>query len=472
VMRLQEPDLPTAIRIVLHNRRSLELENDCNITVPAISQLFTIHRNFLKNRALPGSVMKMLAQIAAKYRQRKVDAPEVREEFKATSGLEERIFDEETKLEKEEIRQALETELVGQPAAVAALADTVHLIKAKLTDRNRPLGSFLFIGSTGTGKTHAAKQLCKLLLGNEDSLLRFDMNEYLDPGALHRLIGDPHNPEGQLTGKVRYRPFSVILLDEIEKAHPKIHDLLLQMLDDARLTDSLGRTVDFSNTIIIMTSNLGAREAAQQLGFKIGERDESSVFRKAVENFFRPELVNRIERIVIFNPLTFNEVQKIAQLQIRELLQREGFVRRTTIVNVSPDALDWVARRGFDAKMGGRALKRQIERDLTLLSAEQLLQTPPGTPVIFDILLENNQLQPRITPLEFVKPNPDDSLPELPNESNAGRFIGKLLHDIEIIELRISNFEQRQGKTSHWRQGETENWEHFHFKNQVAEVKE
>ncbi len=468
VIRMAEPDLPTSIKIILENRRRLEVEHECNITIPAISQLFTIQRNFLKNKALPGSVMRLLTQLASKYSRKKIDAYEVREEFKAFSGLEERIFDEQIKLEKDEIREMLAQELVGQPQAVEVLADAVHLIKAKLTDRSKPLASFLFIGPTGVGKTHAAKLLSKCLLGNDRQLIRFDMNEYIDAGAVHRLIGDPNNPEGQLTGKVRYQPFGVVLLDEIEKAHAKIHDLLLQMLDDARLTDSLGRTVDFSNTVIIMTSNLGAREAASQLGFQAGTRDDSAVYRKAVENFFRPELVNRIEQITIFNPLNFEQIQKIAQLQIKELLKRDGFVRRTTIVNVSEEALSWVAKRGFDERMGGRALKRQIEKDLTLLSAKQLIKTTSETPVILDIVFENDQLTPHISPLEFCEPIEGEWLPELPDEENIGYYFYQILKRVKKVEQRTSRIET-----------ETEtgivdpsNWQHFGFKERISQLKE
>lgn len=473
VIRKKEPDVPKALRMVLQNRRRLEVDKQCHFTVPAINQLFTIHRNYLKNKALPGSVMNLMTQLANKFSEKKIDAPEVREEFKALSGLEEKIFDEQVQLEKNEVVEMLSRELVGQPDAVQALANAIHLIKSKLTDRSKPLASFLFIGPTGVGKTHAAKLLSKILLGTEKKLLRFDMNEYIDAGGLSRLIGDEMNPEGQLTGKVRYQPFAIVLLDEIEKAHKSIHDLLLQILDDARLTDSIGRTVDFSNTVVVMTSNLGAREADSKLGFGAESMSDSPLYRKAVENFFRPELVNRIENITIFNSLQFDQIQRIAQLQIRELLQRDGFVRRTTIVNVSPAALDWVARRGFDARMGGRALKRQIERDLTLLSAEQLIKTTTDTPVILDIVFEDEKLVPKISPLRFCQPNEHKILPELPHENSTGRFFGKLLRQIGQIEKGIARLENRREKRDMLQGHEASaDWQFFDFKEKVAKLKE
>ncbi len=235
-------------------------------------------------------------------------------------------------------------ELIGQQEAIEALSDFVHLIKAKLCDPGKPLGSLFFIGPTGVGKTHAAKVLCEYIMGDEKQLMRFDMNEYVDEWALQRLIGDKDQPEGLLTGKVRYQPFGVLLFDEIEKAHPLIHDLLLQVLYDGRLTDSLGQTTDFTNTIIIMTSNLGAEKVASQLGFEIKGKDDSSIYRSAIEDFFRPEFVNRIDKIIAFQPLQKDQIRSIARLQIKELLQRDGFLRRNTILNISHEALGWVAQ--------------------------------------------------------------------------------------------------------------------------------
>ncbi|MDX1939006.1 MAG: AAA family ATPase, partial [Saprospiraceae bacterium] len=368
-------------------------------------------------------------------------------------------------------------ELVGQPRAVAALENVIHLSKAKLADRSKPVSSFLFIGPTGVGKTQAAKVLCNYLMGSEDQLLRFDMNEYIDGTAVQRLIGDFYNPEGQLTGKVRYRPFGVLLLDEIEKAHPKVHDLLLQLLDEGRLTDSLGRTVDFSNTIIIMTTNLGAREIGLQLGFNALPEREADIYRKAVENFFRPEFINRIDDILIFNPLELEHILNIARLQIRELLQRDGFVRRTTILNISKDALEWVARRGFDARMGGRALKRQIERDLTTLSAEQLIATNIDSPIIFDITFENNRLTPRITPLDFLYPLEEEWLPELPDEKQGRAFYGRLLNAVERLERDIAAMEAEQDEDDGFiviggSQRNELNWQYYDYKNKVVEIKD
>ncbi len=476
VLRIPEVRYETAVRIVLEQRKQLELAYDGNISIQAIHRLFTIQRNYLKNKALPGSVMKLLRQLVTKYKSIPIDLPEVREEFQNFSGLEESIFDASYSFEKQEVRKKISAALVGQPEAVDTLADVIHTIKAKLANPDKPLGSFMFIGPTGVGKTQAAKVLCKYLMGDEKHLMRFDMNEYIDESAVHRLIGDYYNPEGQLTGKVRYNPFGILLLDEIEKAHPKVHDLLLQVLDDGRLTDSIGRTVDFTNTIIIMTSNVGARAVSAQLGFGQNLANDAAIYRKSVSDMFRPEFINRIDRIVIFKPLALAHILNIARLQIKELLQRDGFVRRSTILNISQEALEWVARRGYDARMGGRALKRQIERDLTALSAEQLVSTYSDQPILFDINYDGQKLVPRITTLEFVDSITENWLPETPDEKQGKRFYGQLLRRIERIEQKISRMEQaeEQGEliVVGNNKGDQLNWQHYDFKNRLVEVKE
>jgi ATP-dependent Clp protease ATP-binding subunit ClpC len=478
VIRMNPPSNEQAIQIILRKRKQLEQTNGTIFQIQAIQQLLDIQRNYLKNKALPGSVIKLMRQLAAKHSFQTVDAPEVRAEFQAYSGLQESIFDAIRPTEEADIKDRIAQALIGQDAAVETLAGIVHLIKAKLADRDRPLSSFLFIGPTGVGKTQAAKVLCQTLMGNEEALMRFDMNEYIDAGAVQRLIGDSYNPEGQLTGAVKYRPFGILLLDEIEKAHPLVHDLLLQVLDDGRLTDSLGRTIDFTNTVIIMTSNVGAREASVKLGYQAGATTDESVYRRAVELSFRPEFINRIDKIVIFKALALEHIHNIARLQIKELLSRDGFVRRATILNISTQALEWVAKRGYDNRMGGRALKRQIERDLTALSAEQLITTHSDVPILFDILLKDEKLVPLIRPLGFVGNIEDDWLPSLPDETQGRKFYSTLLNVLEYIKERLERFESEQenldepmvyiGNQSQYQT----NWQYYHFKAKIEETKE
>ncbi len=439
VFRLSEPNYEIAFRMAIAYRRYLENLEKCEIAIKAINQLFYFHRNYLKKEALPGGVINIMNQLAAKYRGRMISDAEVIDEFEFISGLQPVVFDQAITFEEGAVESALKQQLIGQPKAIEALANGIHTIKAKLNDPSKPLYSFMFIGPTGVGKTQAAKALNNYLLEREDDLIRFDMNEYIDWTATNRLIGDEGNPEGLLTSRVRFRPFSVILLDEIEKAHSSVLDLLLQVLDDGRLTDSLGRTTDFSNTIIIMTSNVGAKQASNQMGFQLNKQDDQAIYRKSIENYFRPEFINRIDKIVVFSPLQLEDIYNIARMQIRDLLKRDGFVRRTTMLNISEEALKWVARRGFDARMGGRALKRQIERDLTSLSADQLLNKLDDNPIILDVVIKNESLFPKISELNFVNPLEDNWLPKLPPPEKGGHFYQKLIHRIESLEAKLEN---------------------------------
>ncbi len=475
VIRLQPPDTETAVKIVLQKRKLLEMEHYLSITINAISQLLDLHRTFLRNNALPGSIIKILNQLAAGHRFGVIDAPQVRDAFRNMSGLDRQLVEKNHTYQKEEIRDALKARLIGQEDAVNTLADAIHLTKAKLTDSGKPLSSFLFIGPTGVGKTEAAKAICQYLMSDEQKLMRFDMNEFIDPSAAQRLTGTTLRPEGLLTGKLRYNPFGILLFDEIEKAHPDVHDLLLQILDDGRLTDGAGRTVDFCNTIIIMTSNIGASDITRALGFGNSVQNIHAIYTKAVENFFRPELINRIDKIVIFNSLKPEHITRIAQLQIKDLLKRDGFVQRTTILNISEEALAWVSERGYDPKMGGRALKRQIENDLTRLSAEHLVSADEKTPIIFHVLLRNGQLEPVIDPLEFCTPREPDWLPERPNYTENPRpYYKKLQSAVQKLERQVNQVDNQDAEEedSFGSEVAAKNWEFYHFKERVTSLRE
>jgi ATP-dependent Clp protease ATP-binding subunit ClpC len=472
VIRIYPPDPNTALKIILEQRKLLEYENSARISISAISQLMYVHRIFQSNKALPGAVLRLLRQIVIKHRYGYIDAQNVREEFGMVSGLREEIFSAGYWFEKDEVLNGLQRELIGQQEAAQALNNIIQLYKAKLNNPRRPISSLMFIGPTGVGKTHAAKILTRYLTGSEEALVRFDMNEYLDSSSVDRLIGDEYNPEGQLTGKIRYRPFSVLLLDEIEKAHPKIHDLFLQLLDDGRLTDRLGRPVDFTNCIIIMTSNVGADDNRYRIGLGSDpqHQGQAQVYRSALEKQFRPEFVNRIEQLVIFRPLEREHILGIARLQIKELLQRDGFVRRTTILNIQKEALEWVANRGYDPEMGGRALRRQIERDLTSLSADQLLKIRTPGPIILNILLEEDRLSPRIFPLEFASSSGETYLPTPPKPEDGGHFYRRLLKLVEELNDQVRNRDTEPGYYD--TRSVQDDWHYYDFITRLDEMKE
>jgi ATP-dependent Clp protease ATP-binding subunit ClpC len=263
----------------------------------------------------------------------------------------------------------LHRRVIGQEAAVHAVADTVRHARAGLAEPDRPLGSFLFMGPTGVGKTELAKALTERLFATEKALVRIDMSEFREPHTVARLIGSPpgyvgYGEGGQLTEPVRRRPYSVILLDEIEKAHPEVWNVLLQVLDDGRLTDGEGRTVDFTNTVVVMTSNLGAGQAKRSLGFTAAAAEPSAQRTlEAAKRAFLPEFLNRIDEIVVFEPLTEDQVHQIGRLLVERIADR---VREEHGVEleVAPDLVARLAHEGFDPEFGARPLKRHLRRTL------------------------------------------------------------------------------------------------------------
>ncbi len=264
----------------------------------------------------------------------------------------------------------LHRRVIGQDAAVHAVSETVRHARAGLSEPDRPLGSFLFMGPTGVGKTELVKTVAERLFATERALVRIDMSEYREPHTVARLIGSPpgyvgYGDGGQLTEPVRRRPYSVVLLDEIEKAHPEVWNVLLQVLDDGRLTDGEGRTVDFTNTVIVMTSNLGAGQAKRSLGFTGGGEAAPAADRmlEAAKRAFLPEFLNRIDEIVVFEPLTEEQVERIGALlceRIAERLRQERGVE----LEVEPALIARLAREGFDPEFGARPLKRHLRRTL------------------------------------------------------------------------------------------------------------
>ncbi len=286
-----------------------------------------------------------------------------------------------------QMEERLRERVVGQDEAVTAVANTVRAARAGLQDPNRPLGSFLFLGPTGVGKTETARALAEFLFDDEQALVRIDMSEYQEKHTVSRLIGAPpgyvgYDEAGQLTEAVRRRPYSVVLFDEVEKAHPEVLNVLLQLLDDGRLTDAQGRTVDFRNTIVIMTSNLGSQWIVER---GLSEDEIRERVMDAVRTHFRPELLNRIDEIVIFHALGLAQIERIVEIQLRELRQR--LAERKITLDLTDAAKELVAREGFDPVFGARPLKRTIQKDLVQLLAVRLLQGEfsDGDTIVVDV---------------------------------------------------------------------------------------
>jgi ATP-dependent Clp protease ATP-binding subunit ClpB len=259
----------------------------------------------------------------------------------------------------------LHERVIGQDEAITAIANAIRRSRAGLSDPNRPLGSFIFLGPTGVGKTELARALAQFLFDDDQAMIRIDMSEYMEPHSVSRLIGAPpgyvgYDEGGQLTEAVRRRPYSVVLFDEIEKAHPDVFNVLLQILDDGRATDGQGRTVDFKNTVIIMTSNLGSTYI-----MSLGEGDEEEMrdrVMEALRSNFRPEFLNRIDEVIIFKPLSKDQIGEIVEIQLQQVNDR--LAERQIHLEVTPEARAWLSERGYDPSFGARPLKRVIQRDV------------------------------------------------------------------------------------------------------------
>ena len=301
------------------------------------------------------------------------------------------------------MEQVLHERVIGQDEAVTALSKAIRRSRSGLKDPKRPGGSFIFLGPSGVGKTELSKALAEFLFNSEDALISFDMSEYMEKHSVSRLVGSPpgyvgYDEGGQLTTAVRQRPYSVVLFDEIEKAHPDVFNILLQILEEGRLTDSQGRVVDFRNTVIIMTSNVGAREitATTPLGFTSsanGGMDDKEMKQRVmgeVKKLFRPEFLNRIDEIIVFKSLAEEEIVKIVDLMIADL--RERLIEQNMSINLTPEASRFVAKEGTDLSFGARPLRRAIQRLIEDPLSEQLLEGRWSSGSVIDVDVEDDKL--------------------------------------------------------------------------------
>ena len=319
-----------------------------------------------------------------------VDAPQIEEVVSMISGVPVQRMAQAEGVRLKGMKQALLSKVIGQDKAVETLVRSIQRSRVGLKDPNKPIGTFLFLGPTGVGKTHLAKELAKNMFGTTDAIIRIDMSEYMEKFTVSRLIGAPpgyvgYEEGGQLTEKVRRHPYSIVLLDEIEKAHSDVFNMLLQVMDEGRLTDSLGRTVDFKNTIIIMTSNIGTRqlkEFGKGIGFtaQAGENEKehaNSVIRKALNKSFAPEFINRLDEIVTFDQLDIASLEKIIDIELTGLYKRiEGCGYHLLL---DQEAKRFVAEKGYDVQFGARPLKRSIQNHLEDGLAELIINEEPQT---------------------------------------------------------------------------------------------
>jgi ATP-dependent Clp protease ATP-binding subunit ClpB len=341
------------------------------------------------------------AQREQRLLKEEIDADDIAEVVAKWTGIpvSRMLESERTKLIRMEDR--LHERVVGQDEAVAAVSNAIRRSRAGLQDQERPIGSFIFLGTTGVGKTELARALAEFLFDDEKAMVRIDMSEYMEKFAVSRLIGAPpgyvgYEEGGQLTEAVRRRPYSVVLLDEIEKAHPEVFNILLQVLDEGRLTDSQGHVVSFKNTIIIMTSNLGSQLIQERLGSVTSSNREQIMgelrikLMEMLRQQMRPEFLNRIDDIILFKPLTQEEIRHIVDIQ----LQRVARLLKANGINfqMTSEAKDWISKLGYDITFGARPLKRVIQRHLINPLSTMLLEGEFVTGDTVNVVLDNEGL--------------------------------------------------------------------------------
>ncbi len=346
----------------------------CHFTDHALEELNRLHRRYASYSALPAQPLRLMQTILERSPPATtIDAADVARAFASQTGLPRFLVDDSISIDLERIRQRLSSHVIGQSEPVDLVVNLIATLKSRMVRPGRPLASLLFIGPTGVGKTEMAKALAGLLYSDTRRMVRIDMSEYATPWAAVRLIGRPDEGDGTLTSPIREQPFSVVLLDEFEKADPTVFDMLLQLLGEGRLTDSLGRLADFRNAVVIMTSNLGVESFRESgFGFSDSSRDWRSHFEREVQRFVRPELLGRIDRIVPFSPLPREIVRQIAQRELEMVKERPGLKYNDLKLSIDDKVVDHISQLGYVPKYGARPLRRAIEQHLVVPLANRL----------------------------------------------------------------------------------------------------
>ena len=401
VIQIPEMSEQDALHVLLHVARRLDRDEPLSIAPSALETTVALTRRFRALDVHPGKAVDLLSRalsdrtevVRDDFGRRRIHDLSIIRHFARQAGLPEFLLLGQGGPSARDVRTFFERRIVGQPEAVDIAVDVVTTVSQALNDPARPIATMLFVGPTGVGKTETAKALTEYLFASPHRMIRFDMSEFQHPASVSRLIGDRLQPDGELTRRIQQQPFSLILFDEIEKAHPALFDALLQVLGEGRLTNAAGRTVNFTSSVIIMTSNLGVRDAEKTVGF--GEPTVQSLgshYRSAAEKFFRPEFFNRIDRVVAFRQLDRGVIIPLVSRLVAQMLSRQGLKRSSVLVGVDAELPEVLVDQGFDKRYGARSVKRILEQRLAVPLSQHLVQDHSSDLRLVEVFPTQNDL--------------------------------------------------------------------------------
>ena len=413
-LEIKRPDRAKCYKILSSEAKRRTATNRIEVTESALQTIQQLHERYATYSSSPGRPIRFLRNLIDDSKgSTRLDSEQVTKKFASDTGLPYFLLSQKTPLQISDTENWLSQRVIGQQESVDLVVDMIAAVKSNMTPNGKPIASFLFIGPTGVGKTEMAKSIAEFMFSDSQKMIRFDMSEYSNLPSIERLIGGQSGCEGLLTSRVRQSPFSVLLLDEFEKAHPSFFDLLLQVLGEGRLTDSRGRVTDFSTSIVIMTSNLGAG-SLKSAPFGFNREGDLALrtkehFSREVQKFVRPELYNRIDRVVPFDPLSKETIRSVTRREMEKLRKREGLAFRPVNVSFNEESINWVADQGYDSRYGARPIQRFVQDQVVVRLSDKLNKYDVRTPVEVSIHVTASKLD---IDAKAIQGNSDGSMPD------------------------------------------------------------